>query len=190
MKAKVYFFRLIVAVIAFSIGIITFNFAFFIESGWQKVQAEEFYDGNLTQPVSESEMNTEPTTDEINKYISKFVWGGDFYVFDDLPKEFKNVEMVEIELADWSNDLPQPILPQGFLRAESKYRFTKILVNNELISFETEIKNKISYKFVGKFLESSQIYSDLTPDLKGVLTKFKNGKKIAETNVEFGLSEC
>lgn len=53
------------------------------------------------------------------------------------------------------------------------------------IYFETVKVNGLSYKFEGKFLEKMILEDGQYSEVKGILTKFENDKKIAESQLSF-----
>ena len=200
MKTKVYFFRLTVGLTALFLGL----GIYFV---WQKISAQTVSAiPALVKPVAASSpifvplpplektnlVNEEAKTEEETE--SEFYPDGNYYTSEELPKSFRNIESLSIEANDWSNygesenyD-PKPMLAKGFLQGDTEYKFVKISINNRLISFETEKKNGISYTFVGEFPKESA--DGASGDLKGVLKKFKDGKQIAKSKVEFYVSGC
>ena len=70
------------------------------------------------------------------------------------------------------------------------YRFQTISVSQNSITFRTRTRAGISYGFRGRFLKGG-VYAEMDssvwdqPLLEGTLTKFKNGKKIAESRMRF-----
>ena len=95
------------------------------------------------------------------------------------------------------NDLryfAKPIVPTGSLHAGKDFQFKSITISDREITFETRAINGISYKFVGHFPKSPKFeYCDgceILPDLKGKLTKLKNGNVVAETNADFYTAVC
>jgi hypothetical protein len=69
------------------------------------------------------------------------------------------------------------------------YRFKTLTVKRENFTFTTIALSGVSYSFAGKFLKggvyASGILDDETPVLEGTLTKFRDGKKVAEANLKF-----
>jgi hypothetical protein len=70
------------------------------------------------------------------------------------------------------------------------YRFQSISVSQNNFTFKTRARSGISYSFSGRFLKGG-VYAEMDssawdqPLLEGTLTKFKNGKKIAESRMRF-----
>jgi hypothetical protein len=70
------------------------------------------------------------------------------------------------------------------------HRFQNISVSQNSITFTTRARSGISYKFSGRFLKGG-VYAEMDssvwdqPLLEGTLTKFKNGKKVAESRMRF-----
>ena len=69
------------------------------------------------------------------------------------------------------------------------YRFKTLNVKRDNFTFTTISIRGVSYSFAGKFLKggvyASGILDDETPVLEGTLTKFRDGKKVAEANLKF-----
>ena len=67
--------------------------------------------------------------------------------------------------------------------------FKTSIVKRDNLSFTTLTLGGVYYTFVGKFLRggdfATQDLSDEQPVLEGVLTKYKNGEKIAEAKMKF-----
>ena len=68
------------------------------------------------------------------------------------------------------------------------YRFKSLSVKRNNFTFTTMTLRGVSYSFAGKFLKggvyASGILDDQTPVLEGTLTKFRDGKKVAEANLK------
>ena len=68
------------------------------------------------------------------------------------------------------------------------YRFKTLSVKRDNFTFTTMTLRGISYSFAGKFLKggvyASGILDEDTPVLEGTLTKFRDGKKVAEANLK------
>jgi len=82
--------------------------------------------------------------------------------------------------------LPSPGLQ---LNNGTTYRFKTLNVKRDNFTFTTMSIRGVSYSFAGKFLKggvyASGILDDETPVLEGTLTKFRDGKKVAEANLRF-----
>jgi hypothetical protein len=70
------------------------------------------------------------------------------------------------------------------------YRFQTISVSQNKFTFTTRARSGTSYSFAGRFLKGGA-YAEMDstlwdqPLLEGTLTKFKNGKKVAESRMRF-----
>ena len=201
MTAKIYFFRLIVSVCAFTLGILAYSAIQFCLI--KTVPAEREFrhliqnNDETKTIISPNDIKDAPTPNlptEDTQNTNEFYPDGSFYVIDDLPKSLKNLDLIYIEASDWSSatsiNSAKPIIPRGLLRAGKEYKFTKISINNRMISFETEEQKGIYYTFVGEFPKESGIYADLRADLKGVLKKYRNGKRITKISIGFDLGGC
>jgi hypothetical protein len=70
-----------------------------------------------------------------------------------------------------------------------RFPFKTAIVKRDNLSFTTLTVGGVYYTFVGKFLRggvfAEQDLSDEQPVLEGVLTKYKNGQKVAEAKMKF-----
>ncbi|MBD0371612.1 MAG: hypothetical protein ICV60_12300 [Pyrinomonadaceae bacterium] len=70
------------------------------------------------------------------------------------------------------------------------YRFQSISASQNSLTFTTRARAGTSYRFTGRFLKGG-VYAEMDssvwdqPLLEGTLSKFKNGKKIAESRMRF-----
>jgi hypothetical protein len=70
------------------------------------------------------------------------------------------------------------------------YRFQSISASQNNCTFTTRARAGTSYRFSGRFLKGG-VYAEMDssvwnqPLLEGTLTKFKNGKKVAESRMRF-----
>jgi hypothetical protein len=69
------------------------------------------------------------------------------------------------------------------------YRFKTLTVKQNDFNFTTVARGGVSYTFSGKFLKGGNFAAtwsgDEEPVLEGTLTKFRNGKKLAEAKLKF-----
>lgn len=115
-----------------------------------------------------------------------------------VPKTFADIEYLEIVTHEYLEEnesyISRPIVPTGMLKTKKSFAFTKILVGNREISFETESIDGIRYQFVGVFPESNEMINceacEYPPDLKGQLKKIKNGRVVAEWHAKFYVQGC
>jgi hypothetical protein len=70
------------------------------------------------------------------------------------------------------------------------YRFQTISAAQNSLTFKTRARTGTSYSFTGRFLKGG-VYAEMDssvwdqPLLEGTLTRFKNGKKVAESRMRF-----
>ena len=202
MKIKFYLFR-------FAIALGTFGFGAGLFYAWQNLSfaaQEEKTEIAAVQPPAQSEVvmsspvaeipvdETTPAPDLNESAEDSFNATGDYYLVDDAPKGFKDFESINITTNDYTNASEEnnywgtPIPPKGYLLTKKKYKFARINIGNKQIAFETEIRNEISYKFVGKFVDNVQSEDGAYADLEGRLVKMQNGKKIAESDIRLLVS--
>jgi len=112
---------------------------------------------------------------------------GSFWVHEStpLPTEFSDFSGINLN-AKRLRRLPSPGLQ---LNSGTSYRFKTLNVKRDNFTFTTMSIRGVSYSFAGKFLKggvyASGILDDETPVLEGTLTKFRDGKKVAEANLKF-----
>lgn len=118
---------------------------------------------------------------------SRFDPDGSFWLHESTPQPSDFSDFGGINLnAKRSRHLPK----QGLQTMDGKtYRFKTLTVRQNNFTFTTLAISGISYSFSGKFLKggvySSGILDDETPVLEGTLSKFRNGKKLAEAKLKF-----
>lgn len=205
MNVKSFVFRFIVGTLAFSLSI----GVYFI---WQKLTIKTVAQStSLVKPViqiSETKSvvesldslpstNIEVSTEKVESEEYPFYPDGEFYTNTNLTKEFIDFRYIEVEANDWEkaseeNDYkPLPIIPKGFLLTNKKFKFIKINLGNRLISFKTETRNGISYKFIGEYPNNKNLNTeDEWIELKGTLTKYKNSKKVASQKMKLYVPGC
>lgn len=127
-------------------------------------------------------------------------WGenGYYYIIGDAPKGFEDFAHLELRTHEWDEKLEKPVAakPRGELwTEENEFKLSWLNLTGRRISLITRERKGVSYQFDGKFIEAETVkykykngeenYDDAF--LKGRLTKWRNGKKIAEANVKFGI---
>lgn len=136
---------------------------------------------------------TEENKTEEKEYC-KFDETGDYALLDENPKGFKDFDYLTIITRDYNNDSENgiPIKPKGAVWTKKEFKFTWINITGKQISFLTQTKKGVSFQFDGKFVDEKLKMKDANGEeytetivLKGRLTKWHNGKKIAEAKVKF-----
>lgn len=116
---------------------------------------------------------------------SKFDPDGAFWIFGEPPQEFKDFSGIVLN-ARRLRRLPGAGVD---LTNGTKLRFRTLSVSRERFVFSTVALRGVSYSFSGRFLKggifAAANLDDQTPVLEGVLTKLRNGKKIAEAPLKF-----
>lgn len=116
---------------------------------------------------------------------ARFDPDGSFWVLGETPNEFSEFSGINLN-AKRSRQLPG----QGFSLTNGKtLRFKTLIVKRDNFTFTTVTVGGVYYAFSGKFLKGG-VYSagdldDTIPVLKGTLTKFRDGQKIAEAKLTF-----
>jgi hypothetical protein len=201
MKLRIFVYRLAAAATAFILGVGFFSVGqYFQTPETDAVQpAVEQETVSVTPRTMFVPFPVEPTTGGIigsqEDTKREFDAAGDYYIIGDLPKGFKDFDGLSIETKNYEkasaeNDyVGMPIPPEGYVSTKKKFKFARINIADKQISFETEAKKGISYKFVGKFIDEEEITVGEYPEyivLKGRLVKMRDGKKIAESEVKIG----
>jgi len=121
------------------------------------------------------------------KTSARFDPDGSFWLHESTPppNEFSDFGGINLN-AKRLRRLPSPGLQ---LNNGTNYRFKTLNVKRDNFTFTTITIRGVSYSFAGKFLKggvyASGILDDETPVLEGTLTKFRDGKKVAEANLKF-----
>jgi hypothetical protein len=122
---------------------------------------------------------------------------GDYSLIGDKPKGFEDLSEMSIVTNFYNSktDKVIPIKPYGWIWMTKKFKFSWLNIANKRISFVTQSKKGVSYQFDGKFVEEEIKLKDENDEeytekvvLKGRLTKWRDGKKIAESKVKFSES--
>jgi hypothetical protein len=215
MKLKIYVFRFVIAILAFGLGAGLLSAGRYLQSVFRTKEQKVV----SVQPVNKPEVASVPpiigqpvptptfvqpaTTEQTNSPVEseentdyELDFFGDYYMVDKLPKGFKDFQGFSIITRDFeteSDEYPSgiPIPPKGSVQAGKEFKFTRISLGNKQIAFETEPKNGISYKFVGKQVDELKYDETLeaTIGITGRLTKVRNGKKIAEMEIRLAIDE-
>jgi len=109
---------------------------------------------------------------------------GSFWIHGTPPPEFSDFDSINLN-AKRLRYLNDP----GLLMRTTRYRYKTLTVKRDNFSFTTMTVRGIFYTFSGRFLKGG-VYGagdldDETPVLEGTLTRFRNGKKVAEANLKF-----
>ena len=103
------------------------------------------------------------------------------------PRGFENFDTIQY----WSSDQSGPDISErrsGVNEAGGTvYKYAAISITRRNFVFTTRKVKGVSYKFSGRFLRSDFVFSEMDlkkPVLVGTLSKYKNGKRVAEANVK------
>jgi hypothetical protein len=194
MKTKTYFFRLIIALIALVIGLGVYRIVERFQHSFEEKDACLNQPQNAI-PIAPKEQPAETAPIQEDLQDLAFYPDGEYYPWEEhMPDGFKNFDELTIETQDWSNiskdTLPRATLPNGMIKAGREYNFAKVSINNRDIFFETESINGIKFTFFGNFPEDVGDETDHPINLRGVLTKYKNGKVVAKHSFDFFVPDC
>jgi hypothetical protein len=108
---------------------------------------------------------------------------GAYYFVEKPPQTFGDVDWIGLFSVDASG---REVSLNGFIRLKDRYRGKFVnffLINPSLkgntLTFSTKVVRGISYKFKGQFLKLESL-QDGEIVLRGILTKFRKGRKVAE----------
>jgi hypothetical protein len=116
---------------------------------------------------------------------TRFDPDGSFWIIGTQPNEFSDLSAINLN-AKRLRRLP----PTGLQTNNGKtYRFKTLTVKRDNFTFTTMTLGGVSYSFAGKFLKGGNFAAswlgDEGPVLEGTLTKFRDGKKLAEAKLKF-----
>ena len=109
---------------------------------------------------------------------------GSFWIHGTPPPEFSDFDSINLNAKRLRR-----LNPPGLMMRTTRYRYKTLTVKRDNFTFTTMTVRGIYYTFSGRFLKGG-VYgagdlNDETPVLEGTLTRFRNGKKVAEANLKF-----
>ena len=115
---------------------------------------------------------------------ARFDPDGSFWIHGTPPPEFSDFDSINLN-AKRLRYLNAP----GLLMRTTRYRYKTLTVKRDNFTFTTMTVRGVFYTFSGRFLKGGVFgagdLDDETPVLEGTLTRFRNGKKVAEANLKF-----
>jgi hypothetical protein len=148
----------------------------------------------------------QPQTSEDNKYVHKeFSEPGEdgyYYIIGtpaigNKPKGFKDFDYFQLETYRLEKETYKrvPVKPNGWFSTNISFNFARLKISGKKISFTTETQKGVFYQLKGEFIDETITVKDSTGEdyadtvaIKGLLTKWKNGVKIAEAKVNLGFT--
>lgn len=121
------------------------------------------------------------------------------YYADDFkpPRKFREIESFTFETYDYTKQLEDgsygvPIPPRGTVMiGKTNYKFDRVSVGKNMIGFQTEERNGVSYRFTGKFNNFDYCETEEEqPDVVGRMIKLVNKKWVAEAEMSFFSGGC
>ena len=117
---------------------------------------------------------------------TRFDPSGAFWISGEPPAEFSDFSSINLNMRNLRR-LPTTGLQ---LNDGTSFRFKTVVVKQNNFTFTTDVKRGLSYSFAGKFLKGGDFAAtwngdDETPVLEGTLTRFKDGKKVADAKLKF-----
>ena len=115
---------------------------------------------------------------------ARFDPDGSFWIHGNPPAEFSDFDSINLNAKRL-----RYLNPPGLMMRSTRYRYKTLNVKRDNFTFTTMTVRGVFYTFSGKFLKGG-VYgagdlNDETPVLEGTLTKFRDGKKVAEANLKF-----
>lgn len=114
-----------------------------------------------------------------------------------LPRQFKDVDSFTFEMYDYNKQLEDgsygvPIPPRGAITVgKTTYKFTRVSIAKGMISFQTEERKGVSYRFTGQFNNFDYCETEEEqPDVVGRMIKLVNDKWAAEAEMSFFSEGC
>lgn len=116
---------------------------------------------------------------------TRFDPDGSFWIHGEPPAEFSEVSAINLN-AKRLRRLPA----QGLQVTDgTTYRFKTATVLRNKFTFTTLALKGVSYSFSGKFLKGGNFaataLNDEVPVMEGTITKYRDGKKVAEAKLKF-----
>jgi len=116
---------------------------------------------------------------------SPFDPSGAFWISGEPPAEFSDFSAINLNMRQLRR------LPTSGLQLNdgTAFRFKTVVVKQTNFTFTTVTVKGLYYTFSGKFLKGGDFAAtwqgEETPVLEGTLTKFKDGKQVAEAKLKF-----
>ena len=116
---------------------------------------------------------------------SRFDPSGAFWISGDPPTDFSDFSAINLNMRQLRR------LPTSGLQLNdgTSFRFRNIVVKQNNFTFTTVTLKSVYYTFSGRFLKGGDFAApwqgEDTPVLEGTLTKFKDGKKVADAKLKF-----
>lgn len=116
---------------------------------------------------------------------ARFDPDGSFWIHEQPPNEFSEVSAINLN-AKKLRRLPSPGLQ---ITDGTNYRFKTLTVKRHNFTFTTVALKGVSYSFSGRFLKggnfAASALNDEVPVMDGTLTRYRDGKKVAEAKLKF-----
>jgi hypothetical protein len=116
---------------------------------------------------------------------TRFDPSGAFWIAGEPPADFSDFSAINVNMRQLRR------LPTSGLQLNdgTSFRFKTVVVKQTNFTFTTVTLKSVYYTFSGKFLKGGDFAAawqgEETPVLEGTLTKFKEGKQIAEARLKF-----
>ena len=116
---------------------------------------------------------------------SRFDPSGAFWISGEPPADFSDLSAINLNMRQLRR------LPTSGLQLNdgTSFRFKTVVVKQTNFTFTTVTVKGLYYTFSGKFLKGGDFAAtwqgEETPVLQGTLTKFKDGKQVAEAKLKF-----
>lgn len=184
MNVKPYLFRITVTATAFFVAIAatnTFQKADQFSQYWLGRAANAMKTMFIWQPGAEASSHYSKG----QKVRAPGTFTGEYFLSEDeFPSGFSDFDHIQIAAYDDKGN--HLLLRHGAVYANSIYNISKISVDSGDVSFETESRAGISYRFEGRMLVTDErFYKGSIGDLIGKLEKLENDCVVAKTQTTF-----
>lgn len=121
----------------------------------------------------------------LGQHRARFDPDGSFWIHEQPPTEFSELSAINLN-AKKLRRLPA----QGLqITNGTNYRFKTATIKRNNFTFTTVALKGISYSFSGKFLKGGNFaataLNDEVPVLEGTISRYRDGKKVAEAKLKF-----
>jgi hypothetical protein len=191
---------------AFIIGFAAVGLVAMVGDTITQVSGETTRIGQAVEPVkseSQAAITPEPApgAEVVNEWPTptEYEISDGTYYADDFkpPRKFRDIESFTFELYDYDKQLEDgsygvPIPPRGTVKiGKTNFKFSRVSVGKNMIGFQTEERNGVSYRFTGKFNNFEYCETEEEqPDVVGRMIKLVNNKWAAEAEMSFFSGGC
>ncbi|CAN5374445.1 hypothetical protein BH20ACI2_BH20ACI2_13880 [soil metagenome] len=176
-------------VLLFAAATVTFLIGWSVFTGYRYV-GSLFFPASIELPSAASTIlaagafSTAEFSDVAPDVTEELNLTGEYYIFEEtLPKGFHDFDYLEISTHEYVPDDEAvqwiPVPPKGSLQTKRNHKFTSVSVSPDFVTFETESKMGMHYRFIGKYHPYEN--EEVSNTIRGTLTKLQNGRVITHS---------